>query len=184
MFKQLAIAASLAVASSSAFAQQAPSFYVGADYGTIKADGAHHKHGYGAYAGYNLNANFAVEAGFHRLSKTEGSYQFDLGGGDSYQASGSGKAEQSDLSVIGTLPLSKGFSVYGRLGINRLESKATVTTTSGGVSTTDSFSESETKVLYGAGLTYAITTAIAARFEVQKPHNEVTRFAIGVSYRF
>jgi OmpA-OmpF porin, OOP family len=184
MFKQIAIAATLAIASSSAFAQQPTPFYVGADYGTTKADGVHHKHGFGAYAGYNFNANIALEGGFHRLSKSAGSYHYDFGNGNSYDASGSGKAEQVDLSVIGTLPLSKGFSVYGRLGINRLQFKTHLTTTLGGVTETESDSESENKVLYGVGLSYAITPAISARFEIQKPHNEFTRAAIGLSYGF
>ena len=43
---------------------------------------------------------------------------------------------------------------------------------------------SKIQVLYGVGVSYAVTPTIAARFEVQKPHDKLTRAALGVSYAF
>jgi len=182
MFKQLAIAAALVAASSPALAQQAPKFYAGADVGTITADDTDgHKNGFGAFAGYKFNEYFAVEAGYHRLSRSTLS-NYDSGFG--YTASGSANVNQADLSVIGTLPLGSGFSVYGRLGLNRLEAKGHVTVTGGGTTDTESISESDNKALYGAGLSYAFTPAISARVEVQKPVSDLTRYAAGVAFGF
>lgn len=184
MYKQLAFA-SLILASSAACAQHPPAFYAGADFGSTKADDVPHRHGFGAFAGYNINANVAVEAGYHRLAKMKVSEHVDLGAPDyDFDITGSGKTTQLALSVVGTLPLGSGFSVYGRLGVNRLEMKGSSTVTRRGVSTFESDSESENKVLYGLGVSYAVTPAIAARFEVQKPHDKLTRAALGVSYAF
>ena len=166
MFKKIVIAASLSVLASSAFA--AEPFYVGADLTSSKLDDVSgHKSGYGVFAGYQFTENFAVEAGFSRLADTDVFYGSTKVGV---------KVDQTALSVIGTLPLSNGFNVFGRLGYNRLEADASV----GGVSGNDSTS----KVLYGVGVGYAITPQVAARLEVQRPSSDTTTVRAGVSFKF
>ena len=173
MFKKIAAAAALVIASSSAFAQEAPKFYVGADVGSTKVEGADRETGGGLFVGYQFNQNIAIEAGWHRLAEA------DLY--DSYSdVTAKAKFDQTDISLIGTLPLSNGFSVYGRLGYNHLKIKATAY--SGNVSMSES--ESESKVLYGVGLSYAFTPQISGRLEVQKPHSDITKVAVGVGYSF
>lgn len=171
MFKKIAVAAALVIASSSAFAQQATQFYVGADVASTKLDGSDRDEGAGVFVGYNFNQNVAVEAGWHRLVDVSES---------AFGASASAKLEQTEISVIGTLPLSNGFSVYGRLGYNEI--KAKLRGTADGV--TYSESATEDKVVYGVGLSYAFTPAISGRLEVQKPHSDITKIAAGVAYNF
>lgn len=181
MFKQFTIAVALVVATSSAFAQESTRFYAGADVGSIKGDDADRETGYGGFVGYRFHENFAVEAGYHRLVKVRESYHDAEYG---YNVSGKGKTDQADLSLVGTVPLGSGFSVYGRLGVNRLTLKADISITEAGITESESFSESETKLLYGAGLAYAFTPTISGRVEVQKPVSDLTRIAAGVAFSF
>lgn len=171
MFKKIAVAAALVIASSSAFAQQATPFYVGADVASTKIDGFERDEGAGLFVGYKFNQNFAVEAGWHRLvDVSESAFGVDA----------KLKVEQTDISLIGTLPLSNGFSVYGRLGYNEVKLKLRASYDG----ESDSDSDSEDKVVYGAGLAYAFTPAITGRLEVQKPHSDITKVAVGVAYNF
>ncbi|NHZ93972.1 outer membrane beta-barrel protein [Massilia sp. CCM 8733] len=164
VFKKIALAAALAVMASSSFAAEANKFYVGGDFGTTKVDDySDRETGYGAFVGYNITPTIAVEAGYRRLASFE-EYRTDV------------TFDQAAISVIGSIPLSSGFGLYGRLGYNRLEAKA-----SGG-----GFSESEStnKALFGFGATYAFTPAISGRIEVQRPSGDLTNFSAGVSFQF
>jgi OOP family OmpA-OmpF porin len=181
MFKQIAVAAALVIASSSALAADAPKFYVGADVTSTEVDDFDGKEtGYGAFVGYKFNQNIAVEAGFRRLADYKASYKED-----GYDINDKAKFDQTSISVIGTLPLSNGFSLFGRLGYNHIKAKSTYTESVGGVTVySESGSQSESRVLYGAGLSYDFTPAISGRLEVQKPHGDVTTVAAGVSFSF
>ena len=80
------------------------------------------------------------------------------------------------MSFIGTLPLSSGFNVFGRLGYNRIEAKASVSGFSG--------TDSDNGALYGVGVGYAFNDKISARVEAQKPSSDSSNVSIGVSYKF
>ncbi len=173
MFKKIAAATALILASSAAFAAQPNTFYAGADVGKTKADGFSGKDtSVGAFAGYNFHQNFAVEAGYRRLDDRE----IGIMTGSTSFVWGSSKLDQAHLSVIGSLPVGERFSVYGRLGANRLESKVG--------SNGYSFKHAETKALYGVGMNYAITPAVSARLEVQRPHGDATNLSAGVGFQF
>lgn len=164
MFKKIAAAAALVIASSSAFAQQAPQFYVGAEVSSTKLeDVSGHEGGYGGFVGYKFNQNIAVEAGFNRLA-------------DISEDGGKLTADQTSLSVIGTLPLSSGFSLFGRLGYNEVKVKVSADG--------DKFSGKDNGAVYGIGLGYAFTPAISGRIELSKPFSDVTKVAAGVSFGF
>lgn len=173
MFKKIAAAAALLVASSSVFAQQMPQWYAGVDASSTKIEGADREGGGGVFIGYNLSPNFAIEAGWHRLAEAD-LYYWDL------DARAKAKFDQTDVSLIGTLPLSNCFGVYGRLGYNHLKIKASAS--AGNVRVSES--DSEDKVLYGAGLSYTFNPQIVGRLEVQKPHSDITKVAVGVGFNF
>ncbi|SHH39050.1 outer membrane beta-barrel protein [Massilia sp. CF038] len=163
MFKKFAIAATFAIASSAAMAADQPYFYAGLDAGSSKVEGADRETSYGAFAGYQINENFGIEAGYRRLADTT-ALGADL------------TVDQISLSGIGTIPLSNGFSVYGRLGYNRIGAEATI----GNVSAKDH----ENKALYGIGLGYTFSPTVAGRLEVQKPDGDITNISAGVAFRF
>ena len=173
MFKKIATAAALLVASSAAFAAQPNTFYAGADVGKTRADDFSKRDtSAGAFVGYNFHENFAVEGGYRRLAD----YDIYVGTIGSGFADGKAKVDQAHLSLVGSLPLGQNFSLYGRLGVNRLEAKVS----SAGYSAKDA----TTKALYGVGMRYAFTPAVSARLEVQKPTSDATNLSAGVSFQF
>lgn len=158
MFKKIAIASALAIAACSASAQVRPSFYAGADVGNTKLDGlSGHQSSFGGFLGYQFNQNFAVEGGYRRLAD--------------YDAV---TINQTHISAIGIVPLSAGFNIYGRLGYNNLDTKVssnyTANSGSGG--------------LYGVGVGYNFTPAIAVRIEAQKPASDLTNVGASLSLKF
>jgi len=171
MFKKIAAAAAVAVAafaaSSAAFAQDQMPFYAGIDAGSTKIEGADREGSYGVFFGYKFTPGVAIEGGYHRLADTEVRYagvRADL------------TVDQIDLSLIGSLPLSNGFDLYGRLGYNRLEAEASVAGFSA--------KEHDSHALYGLGLGYTFTPVVHGRLEVQKPESDTTRVLAGVAFRF
>jgi len=163
MFKKIAVAAALVAASSAVFAAEPTPFYAGVDVSSTKVTGFDDEGGYGAFFGYKLNQSVAVEAGYHRLVDS------DIDGADV-------TADQMDISLIGTVPLTDGFSMYGRVGYNRVDLK----TSGNGFSRKDH----SNNALYGIGLGYAFTPVVSGRLEVQKPDSEITKLVAGVAFKF
>ena len=168
MFKKIAAATALMIASSASFAAQPNTFYAGADIGRTKIDDVSGRDtSVGAFVGYNFHQNFAVDGGFRRRAAQD----IRFSGIDRNV-----RADQLALSVVGSLPVAESISVYGRLGVNRLEVKGSA----GGFSA----KESDTKALYGVGMSYAFTPAVSARVEVQKPASDATNVSAGVAFQF
>jgi OOP family OmpA-OmpF porin len=160
MFKKIALAATLAIAATSSFAQVRPSVYAGVDVGSTKLDGiSDRQSSFGGFVGYQFNQNMAVEAGYRRLADFD-----DV------------TINQTHASVIGILPLQSNFNIYARLGYNHLEARAsapfagTVGSTSG--------------VLYGVGVGYNFTPNITARLEAQKPTSDTSNVSGTLSLKF
>ena len=168
MFKKIAFAVALVAASTTAFAQQqAPSFYAGVAATSTEIDGLDNEGGYGAFFGYKFNESIAIEAGAYRIADTEfreGNMRGDV------------TLDQFDFSVIGTLPLSNGFDVYGRLGYARIEAEADVGGFSG--------KANDSGAVYGLGLGYTFSPVVHGRLEVQRPASDTTKIVAGVSYKF
>jgi OOP family OmpA-OmpF porin len=164
MFKKIAAAAVLATLAASSFAAT-PGIYAGVDVGSTKIDDSDfgRESSFGAFVGYDLNPNIAIEAGYRRLGawKMQGA-SVDL--------------DQAALSVIGKVPLNNQFNIYARLGYNRLDASAHISNVSA--------SESTSKVLYGLGLGYNFSSNIAGRLEVQKPSSDSTNVSVGLVYSF
>ena len=164
MFKKIIAAAALAAIATSSYAAAPGSSYVGVDVGATDVDFFHSdRTSYGAFAGYNVTNNVAIEGGYRRLfSYTGGNFET--------------QANQIALSAIASLPLNNGFSVYGRLGANRVDEHIS----SGGIV----HKHPDTKVLYGVGASYDFGNKLSGRVEVQKPSSDVTNLSTGLSYSF
>jgi opacity protein-like surface antigen len=168
MFKKIAFAATLAVVACSASAQTRPAFYAGADVGSTKVDGfSDRENSFGGFVGYQFNTNFAVEVGYRRLADFDVTYA---------GRSANVKLNQTAASVIGAVPFGNGFNVFGRLGYNNIDVKAS----SGYASGTDSTSG----VLYGVGVGYSFTPNISARLEAQKPSSDSTNIGASLILKF
>ncbi|THC45415.1 outer membrane beta-barrel protein [Massilia sp. Mn16-1_5] len=167
MFKQIAVAAALVIASSSALAQTTK-LYAGLEGTSTKVDGADREGGFGGFVGYKFSETIAVEAGYARLAK--GTFDFD---GDDVDVD----VDQTQIAVIGTLPLSSGFNLYGRLGYNDIKVKAKFQ----GISASDSLDDG---VVYGVGLGYSFSPTVTGRLEVSKPTSDLTKLSAGVAFHF
>jgi OOP family OmpA-OmpF porin len=162
----LAVIAASAQAAEPAYkaAEPAP-FYGGVDVGITELPrGDHTRTSFGGYLGYNINKNFAVEAGYRRLFSEE------AWGVKSH-------ADQASLSLVATQPLTETLSVYGRLGVSRLTEKGTID----GIY---DFTEHKTRVLPGIGLSYKLNEKVSARVEVQRPSSNTHNVSTGISYAF
>lgn len=160
MFKKIAAAAALTVLASSAFA--APTgFYGGVDLGSTRADVLDldsSKVSYGAFLGYGLNENIGFELGYRRLG------QWD----DAFGAGNDATINQTHLSVVASLPLKDQFSVFARVGYNKLNGA----------------SETSSGALYGVGVGYDFNQSLFGRVEVQKPTNNINNIGVSVGYKF
>ena len=155
MFKKLVIASALSLIASASFAQTAPGVYAGVDVGSTKVSDD-------GFSERDTSIGGFVGYSFNENFAIEGGYRslFDKDGVE---------VKQTAISGLAIAPLSNGFSVYGRLGYNHL-------------SATDM--DSENKAVYGAGVSYAVTPTASVRFEVQKPHSDVTNLSLGVAFKF
>lgn len=176
MKKMMAVAMAAALAAP-AFAGD---FYVGADLGrsSIKG-GSDYVNGVkvsvadgngtavNLYGGYKLNETVSFEAGYRTLGSVTASA---LG------ANVDVKANALQISAVAFLPVSSDFSVFGRVGVNRVSLEASYK----GVSNTDH----TTKALVGFGGRYAINKEVGLRAEYQKQAADVSSLTVGVDYQF
>jgi OOP family OmpA-OmpF porin len=163
MFKKIAVATALVAAASAAFAAEPTPFYAGVDVSSTKVTGFDDKGGYGAFIGYKLNPNVAVEAGYGRLVDSE------IDGADV-------TLDQTAISLVGSVPLSGGFDMFGRIGYNRVEGEYK--------EFGYKVKEHTNNALYGIGLGYAFSPVVSGRLEVQKPDTEITKIVAGVAFKF
>jgi OOP family OmpA-OmpF porin len=167
MKKLLALAL---IAACAAPAMAANDFYIGADLGSSRVtdDGLKFTGtSYALFAGYNFTQAFAVEAGYRSLGSDTlkvGAANVDL------------SAYSVQLSMIGSLALSKEFSMFARLGVNSIHSEAKFAGSK--------ISDSETKALLGLGARYAISPQFGLRAEYQKQASNASSLSAGVDFSF
>jgi opacity protein-like surface antigen len=162
MLKKIAAAVVLSTLAASSFA--APGFYAGVDAGRTQMHSDSDVNSLGAFVGYRFNDYLGAELGYRELG------QWGAGTGFDY------KAEQTAFSAVGTLPLSKGFNVFGRLGVNNIH----VNSDFGAINR----SNTDLKLLYGLGVGYSFSPNISARVEVQKPWAALTNIGASFIYSF
>lgn len=135
------------------------------------------------FGGYQFNKNFAAELGYVDLGKATASAP---------GVTANVKAKGFEFLGVGTLPLSDGFSAYGKLGFFRWDADASIAIPAFGALGT--FSESGTDVTFGIGVKYDFTKNVAARLEWQRykdlgndatiGKSDVDVMSIGVVFKF
>lgn len=129
-----------------------------------------------AVAGYQIGRNFAVEAGYSRLSDR-----------DSGSAGGASRTKSNALEavVIGGNPLTANFGIYGKFGLYNARTKMT--------SAAGSASESASNLTFGLGARYDISKPVALRAEWQRYKHvggdsigtsDITVLSLGAIYKF
>jgi OOP family OmpA-OmpF porin len=164
MFKKFAVAAALALLTSSSFAAAPTGIYGGLDVGSTKFDDLDgNKTSFGGFLGYGFNRFLAVEAGYRRLGK------WNLYGADM-------TVNQTFVTLVASLPLSSQLDLYGRAGQDYLRGDVKY----GGMSENW---DSDGGML-GVGLNYSFAPNLSGRLEVQKPSTDSTNVHVGIVYKF
>jgi OOP family OmpA-OmpF porin len=128
--------------------------------------------------GYKFNRYLAIEGGYIDMGG------FDMSGNrpsDGKPVRGTGSGYAVNVAAVGSLPLGDEFSLFGKLGLAWVSGSGAVTV--GGV-TTDSFSGSETKANYGAGLNWDFSRELALRAEYERIQDNADIWSVGIAFKF
>jgi OOP family OmpA-OmpF porin len=120
--------------------------------------------GYKVFLGYAFNRHFAFEGGYFDL----GQFGFTAGTTPAGTLTGDLKVKGFNLDMVGTLPFTRKFSAFGRVGLTRADSKAAFSSTGLVVVLNPAPSKQDTNVKYGAGLQYDFTRSVGLRVEVER----------------
>lgn len=163
MFNKIIAAAVLTLAASASVAMPT-GIYAGVNAGTTRvSDLDGNESSVGAFAGYGINSAVAIEVGYRQ----HGDWDF-------YGAEVSIK--QTDISVLGALPLATNLEVFGRLGYNHGKVEAKYAGFRG--------EEDMNNALYGVGLAYTFSPSLSGRVEVQKPASDTTNASVSLVWKF
>ncbi len=144
--------------------------------------------GYKLFGGYQLNRNFAVEGGYFDL----GRFNYDLSTTPLGTFTSDTRVRGLNLDLVGILPLTDQFSVFGRVGAAYAQSRANFTSTGAMPLSGSPTSRNDTNLKVGLGMQYAITQALAVRAELERyrisdpvrNRGNIDMASIGLVYRF
>jgi OOP family OmpA-OmpF porin len=146
--------------------------------------------GYKLFGGYQLNRHFAVEGGYFDLGRfgfatttlppAPGTLNGDI------------KLKGVNLDLVGTLPVSERFSVFGRIGVAMSQADDTFTGTGAVNMRNPSPSARSNNLKVGLGLDYAFTPSLSLRAEIERYRvddavgnkGDVDLISLGLVYRF
>jgi OOP family OmpA-OmpF porin len=134
--------------------------------------------GWKLFGGYQFNRNFGFELSYLDLGRA--SYSGTLSGAP--VTSGSLETTGVNLSVVGTLPLTQNFDLFGKLGAFAWETKTGDLTA--GVA--GSRKDDGTDVSYGVGVAYNFTPQLALRgeWEKLKAHDDIDFMSVSMAFKF
>lgn len=159
---------------------------VGAGRSEYRADGEKENKTALSFAyGQSLGDRWGYEIGYVNFGSLSDSATVD-----DTTVSGKLRAQSLYFAAVGTLPLSEDFAVFGKVGIAANYVKATGSYSDASISV--SGTESETKVgpMFGLGLSYHLTKAVAASVEYRYFHEVVdlglkaSALTAGIAYKF
>ena len=144
--------------------------------------------GYKLFGGYQLNRNFAVECGYFDL----GRFNYAVNTTPLGTFTSDTRVRGLNLDLVGLLPLTDQFSVFGKIGAAYAQSRANFTRTGAMPLSRSPTSRNDTNLKVGLGMQYAITEALAVRAEVERyrvsdpvrNRGNIDMASIGLVYRF
>ena len=149
--------------------------------------------GYKVFGGYQLNRNLAVEGGYFDLGRFNyGLVTAPIGLVNSGAFNGETRVRGLNLDLVGMLPLSDQFSVFGRVGAAYAQSRSNYNRAGTLLLNNASTRRNETNLKVGLGIQYAITEALAVRAEVERyrisdpirNRGHIDMASIGLVYNF
>jgi OmpA-OmpF porin, OOP family len=146
--------------------------------------------GYKLFGGYQINPYLAVEAGWFDL----GNFGYMARTSPAGTLNGDVRIRGLNLDVVGILPLTPKFSVFGRLGVANARSQGTFSATGAARVPYANANPSERSNGYkaGLGMAYAFTDSLSMRLEGERYRvndsvgnkGHVDMVSIGLVYRF
>lgn len=144
---------------------------------------------YKLFGGYQLNKNFALEAGYFNL----GEFGYTATTAPAGSLSGKIKLQGVNLDLVGIMPINEKFSVFGRLGLSYTEAKDQFS--SSGVVPIPSDpnpSNSSSNYKFGAGVQYDFNESLGMRLEGERYRiddavgnlGDIDLISVGLVYRF
>jgi OOP family OmpA-OmpF porin len=144
--------------------------------------------GYKIFGGYQLNRNFAVEGGYFDL----GNFGYTATTVPAGTLDGRIKLRGLNLDLVGSVPLSEKFSVFGRAGLNYAQARDSFSGTGAVRVTNPNPRKNDTNYKLGLGLQYALTESLAVRAEAERyrvndaigNRGHIDLVSVGLIYRF
>ena len=144
--------------------------------------------GYKIFGGYQVNKNFAVEGGYFDL----GNFGYTATTVPAGTLNGRIKLRGLNLDLVGTVPLSEKFSVFGRAGLNYAQARDSFSGTGAVQVANPNPRKNDTNYKLGLGLQYALTESLAMRAEAERyrvndaigNRGHVDLVSVGLIYRF
>jgi OOP family OmpA-OmpF porin len=120
--------------------------------------------GYKVFAGYKINKNFAIEAGYFYL----GQFGFNTNTTPLGTLSGETKLNGLNLDALGILPVTEKLSVFGRIGVTHTQANDSFVGTGAVNVLNPNPSSRDTNLKAGLGLQYALNDALTVRAEIER----------------
>ncbi|WP_394755789.1 outer membrane beta-barrel protein [Rhodoferax sp.] len=152
--------------------------------------------GYKLFGGYQFNKYLGVEGGYFDL----GTFGFtantssagELGSVNTGSLTGDIRLKGVNLDLVGTLPITEKFSVFGRAGVAYARANDTFRSTGAVAVLNPNPSKRDTNYKFGAGVQYAFTDNLAMRAEVERYRindavgnkGDIDLVSLGLIYRF
>ncbi|MBV5297415.1 MAG: OmpA family protein [Rhodoferax sp.] len=144
--------------------------------------------GYKIFGGYQFNKSLALEGGYFDL----GQFGFVADTSPAGSLNGQIALRGVNLDVVGTLPITERFSVFGRIGAAYTEAQDSFSGTGNVHVLNPDPSSRSTNLKLGMGVQYAMTDNLALRAEIERYRiddavgnkGDVDLASLGLVYRF
>jgi OOP family OmpA-OmpF porin len=144
--------------------------------------------GFKAFGGYQLDKYLSLEGGVFSL----GTFGYHATTTPAGTLDGQARVRGLNLDLVGTLPITGSFSVFGRAGLTYAEAKDRFAGTGAVVVNNPNPSERAANWKAGVGLQYAFTPALSMRAELERYRindavgnkGDIDMASIGLVYRF
>lgn len=144
--------------------------------------------GYKLFAGYQVNDNFAVEAGYFDLGQFGSRAVKDQVGSLKTRA----KTRGFNVDLVGSVPMTEKLSAFARFGVHYYEAKDRFQGGDGFVVSDEHRRERDVDMKWGGGLQYDFTQKFAMRLEAERyaiddvtgGNGKISMYSLGAIYRF
>jgi OOP family OmpA-OmpF porin len=135
----------------------------GAGNGAVLQEHEQQDTAYKIFGGYQFNRNFAIEGGYFNLGKF--TYRSAAPAGT---LNGTYEVDGLNLDLVGTLPLSERFSVFGRIGAQYANTRDAFSGTGTLTPTMGNPSKRDTNMKVGLGMQYDFSPSMQLRAEAER----------------